>query len=127
MNQSDMNDRFYDEITRARHCESVEVHLPYVITTYGEIIPFSRLRRLSLNNFNDEDGFADELASDVNVLPNNHMYAELDDKTRCILDLDVIEFQNIVNSNSYGMYTSTISLKDIVIKQFVRMYEATKT
>jgi hypothetical protein len=111
---------YYDNDPSPR--ELCKVNIDFVVSNYGEIIPFSLIARLSLHQFNDVNGMADALGSSGSI-PPNHLYAELTNGQRCILDIDNTEFQNGVNINEYGIYLAPTQLKDLVIKTYVRQYE----
>ena len=131
MNQTSMNSTTatLEELLRQEMYkrEPIEVHIPYVVTAEGEIIPFRRLRRLSVSQFRDEQGMFDTLAEDT-VLPVTPLYAELENGQRCVLNIDDVDFQNCVNRNAHGVYMATDNLKQLVINQFAReyKYEATE-
>lgn len=119
MNDTTLADLIHQEMSKR---ESIEVHIRYLITNEGEIIPFNRLRRLSTAQFKDEQGMYDTL-SDDGTIPTTPLWAELDNGSRCVLDLDDADFQNSVNMNTHGAYISSHSFKQIVIDQFAREYK----
>jgi hypothetical protein len=121
-----MNGLYAQQERAAREQKAfLNMRVEFVVTVYGEIIPFNQIARLSLNQFNDIDGMADALGSTV-TLPVNHLFAELSNGQRCILDLDNLDFMNSINQNEYSIYFSNDQVKNFVIKSFVRNYETSK-